>query len=106
MTHSPLPWKLETYRDSDGYDQLKSARTLDADGIQIMDCMIDDHKAPLPDDQTLIVTAVNAHAALVAALEACRDHIIGTTGASAGSDSEEMVQGANAALELARKGGA
>ena len=88
MTHSPLPWR------QDGHT------IVDANGTEVVDYV---HESA---DRPFIVTAVNAHAALVAALEACRNHIIGTTGARVGSDSEEMVQEANAALELARKGGA
>lgn len=99
MTHSPLPWRVESSPQYHEYPDI-----IDANGKEVIRAY---EATPIDrDDAILAVTSVNAHAALVAALEACRDHIIGTTGARAGSDSEAMVQEANAALELARKGGA
>ena len=99
MTHSPLPWRIENHYSS-------CAAIKGANGEMITGYRDGELFEMEEDDAILAVTAVNAHAALVAALEACRDHIIGTTGSRAGSDSEEMVKEANAALELARKGGA
>lgn len=86
MTHSPLPWRI----DGD--------KIIDSSGCGIATDYVD---WPIPDEDNMeiIVTAVNAHAALVAALEAivndqyCKP-ILGSLGIRA-----------RAALELARKGG-
>lgn len=104
MTHSPLPWRQAKHGDpTDEMPEYYSpSQILDADGEVVADNRRFYPRAVPPDDQALIVRAVNAHAELVRALEACRDHIIGTTGARKGSDSEEVVQDAIAALKLAR----
>lgn len=84
MTHSPLPWRII--------------------GLWLVDANGNDIWSTTEDDAAFIVKAVNAHAALVAALEAIversRNDPLGT------SKVIDMRNMAVAALELARKGGA
>lgn len=64
MAHSPLPWRIDL--------QDEPPRLIDALGVGVADeqefgsCVIE------PEDQALIVPAVNAHADLVVALNACK----------------------------------
>jgi len=71
MTHSPLPWRKAKHDEpTDEMPEYYSpSQVLDADGEVVADNRRFYPKAVSPDDQALIVRAVNAHAALVAALE-------------------------------------
>lgn len=64
MTHSPLPWRIDGSGILDANGDCITAEFIDPKGVSD-----DYYVAPEPDDQALIVRAVNAHAALVSALE-------------------------------------
>lgn len=72
MTHSPLPWRKAKHDEpTDEMPEYYSpSQILDSDGEVVADNRRFYPQAVSPDDQALIVRAVNAHAALVAALEA------------------------------------
>ena len=75
MTHSPLPWRVEIDTDEIGGDYYgdviyQKSTIKDSSGEIVADNEPWYPKAVSPDDQALIVRAVNAHAELVRVLEA------------------------------------
>ena len=86
MTHSPLPWKHEDRWITDAYGQDVAQGYTQSPFDNV-------------DDAILAVTAVNAHAALVAALEEM------VLRCDMNPTADYHIR-ARAALELARKGGA
>jgi len=94
MTHSPLPWRKAKHGDpTDEMPEYYSpSQILDSEGEVVADNRRFYPQAVVPDDQALIVRAVNAHAGLMCVLENAIIH--GT--------SHEWRKIAIAALKLAR----
>lgn len=73
--HSPLPWKLSPYGEQSGSLGLK-CEIVDASGKTVADNEKYYPQAVTPEDQSLIITAVNAHAALVSLVKRYRSDAI------------------------------
>lgn len=99
--HSPLPWSVKTrmkpHPSSGDYLQIASS-----DKTGVADFLT-------PEDAALIVRAVNSHAALVAALEACRDGYLALANESPHHKDERFIgyvalaDRASVALSLAKQ---